>query len=223
MSATLPAYSPSAPIGKPATMPPRPIPNSSGSAPLPSVVAHVHVRCQRVEVTFSRNSKDAPRAISATRISSRARYRPEKSVAYQAGKAANMAAPATISQTSLPSQNGPIVRSASRRSPSSRPTTVCSAPTPKSNPSRTKNPVQKKATTMNQAVVSDMSVGEGRDGFARAFLDGQPAPAVAQHEHEVGHAEREIEQREDRDADPDLGRADRGRDAIGGLHQSLND
>ena len=91
MSMKPPVYSPSASIGNPATMPPRPIPNSSGSAPLPSVVAHVHVRCQRGEVTFSRNSNEAPRAISATSTSSSARYRPENSVAYQAGKAANIA------------------------------------------------------------------------------------------------------------------------------------
>ena len=72
------------------------------------MAAHVQVRCQRGDVTLSRNSNEAPRAISATRMSSSARYSPENSVAYQAGKAANIAAPATISQTSLPSQNGPI-------------------------------------------------------------------------------------------------------------------
>ena len=71
-------------------------------------------------------------------------------VAYQPGKAANMAAPATISQTSLPSHSGPIVLIAARRSASSRPTTLCSMPTPKSNPSRMKNPVHKIAMTMNQ-------------------------------------------------------------------------
>src|SRR6478609_8703300 len=156
MSATLPAYSPSEPIGSPATMPPSPTPSNNGSAPLPSVVAHFHVVRQRGDVTFSPNSNATPRAISATSTSSSARYRPEKSVAYQPGKAANIAAPATINHTSLPSQNGPIAFSAVRCSRSSRPTIVCSTPTPKSNPSRTKNPVQKKATTMNQAVSRDM-------------------------------------------------------------------
>ena len=73
MSRKAPEYSPSASIGSPATMPPSPIPSSSGIAPLASVVAHVHVFCQRGEVTFSRNSKATPRAISATRMSSRAR------------------------------------------------------------------------------------------------------------------------------------------------------
>ena len=71
-------------------------------------------------------------------------------MAYQAGNAANMAAPATTSQTSLPSQSGPIELIATRRSTSSRPTKRCSAPTPKSNPSSTKKPVQKTATMTNQ-------------------------------------------------------------------------
>ena len=71
-------------------------------------------------------------------------------VAYQPGKAANIAAPATMSQTSLPSHSGPIVLMAARRSASSVPTTSCSMPTPKSKPSRTKKPVHKTAMTMNQ-------------------------------------------------------------------------
>ena len=37
-------------------------------------------------------------------------------MAYHSGKAANVAPPATSSQTSLPSQTGPIVRSIARRS-----------------------------------------------------------------------------------------------------------
>ncbi len=71
-------------------------------------------------------------------------------VAYQPGKAANVAAPATINQTSLPSQTGPIVLTRTRRSMSLWPMTECSMPTPKSNPSRTKKPTQKTATMTNQ-------------------------------------------------------------------------
>ncbi len=63
-----------------------------------------------------------------------------------------MPAPATISQTSLPSHHGPIVLSACLRSASVRPTIVCSMPTPKSKPSNTKNPVQKMLTITNQTV-----------------------------------------------------------------------
>jgi len=65
-----------------------------------------------------------------------------------------MAAPATISQTSLPSQIGPIVFTAMRRSTSDLPTNECSMPTPKSKPSRTKNPTQNRATMMNQMLSS---------------------------------------------------------------------
>src|SRR3954451_10442236 len=223
MSAKPPVYSPSPSSGNPATIPPRPMPNSSGSAPLPSVVAHLQAPRQRADATFSPNSNEAPRAISATSTSSSARYRPENSVAYQAGKAANIAAPATISQTSLPSQNGPIAFRAVWRSRSSRPTIVCSMPTPKSKPSRTKNPVQKKATTMNQKVSSDMSVGQGGDGLARLGLVGQAAPGVAEHQHELRDTERDVQEREDDEADHDLGRADRRRDAVRGLHQPLHD
>ena len=61
-----------------------------------------------------------------------------------------MAAPATISQTSLPSHSGPIVLIAARRPASSVPTTACSMPTPKSNPSRMKKPVHKIAMMMYQ-------------------------------------------------------------------------
>ena len=71
---------------------------------------------------------------------------------YQPGKAAKVPAPATTSQTSLPSHNGPIVFSATRRSMSVLPTIVCSMPTPKSNPSSTKNPTQKIAMITNQRV-----------------------------------------------------------------------
>ena len=71
-------------------------------------------------------------------------------VAYQPGNAANIAAAATISQTSLPSHSGPMVLIAARRPASSLPTMPCSMPTPKSKPSRMKKPVHKMAMTMNQ-------------------------------------------------------------------------
>ena len=77
-------------------------------------------------------------------------------VAYQPGKAAKVPAAATISQTSLPSQTGAMVRMASSRSCSSRPTTPWSMPTPKSKPSRIRNPVQNTTRTTNQNVIRDM-------------------------------------------------------------------
>ena len=66
-------------------------------------------------------------------------------VAYHDGKAAKVAAPATTSHTSFPSQMGPMELTAMRRSTSSFPTNECSIPTPKSNPSKMKNPTQKMA------------------------------------------------------------------------------
>ena len=92
------------------------------------------------------------------RISIRARYSAENMEAYQAGKAANMPAPATMSHTSLPSQNGPMLLMATRRSMSVLPTSMWRLPTPRSKPSRMKKPVQKKAMMMNQKICSPMLV-----------------------------------------------------------------
>ncbi len=144
--------SPAASIGRPASRSPRPIPISSGASTEPTVSVQPQVCRQAGAANLPRNSKDTPRTISAASSSHRARYSAENQLAYQLGKAANIDAPATISQTSLPSQNGPIELMATRRSVSVRPTTLCRAPTPKSNPSRTKKPVQKNATITNQTV-----------------------------------------------------------------------
>ena len=119
---------------------------------LPIVSAHDHPLRQRALSRLPRYSNETPRAISASSTSTSARYSAENIVAYQPGKAANMAAPATISHTSLPSHHGPIVLIATRRSVSERPINRCSAPTPKSNPSSTKNPIQKTTMMMNQIV-----------------------------------------------------------------------
>src|SRR4249920_1647683 len=88
-------------------------------------------------------------------------------VAYQPGNAANMPAPATISQTSLPSHNGPIVLMAARRPASSVPITLCSIPTPKSNPSRMKKPVHKMAMMMYQNGMRLLIVTSVQDGRHR--------------------------------------------------------
>src|SRR5581483_891291 len=113
---------------------------------------HDDVPRQRALSRLPRYSNDTPRAISATSTSTNARYRAENIAAYQPGNAANIAAPATINQTSLPSHHGPIVLIATRRPVSVVPMNRCSMPTPKSNPSSTKNPTQKKATMTNQTV-----------------------------------------------------------------------
>ena len=119
---------------------------------LPTVSAQLHPVRQRGLSRLPRYSNETPRANSATSNSTSARYRAENIVAYQPGNAANIDAPATISHTSLPSHQGPIVLIATRRSVSLRPMNMCSAPTPKSNPSSTKKPTQKTAMMMNQIV-----------------------------------------------------------------------
>ena len=119
------------------------MPITSGATTLPAVSSMSQVRRQRTASRLPRYSNARPRPMSATSSSTRARLKAENIVAYQPGKAANMAAPATISQTSLPSHSGPIVLIAARRPASSRPTALCSMPTPKSNPSKMKNPVHK--------------------------------------------------------------------------------
>src|SRR6266566_8583010 len=111
-------------------------------------------------------------------------------VAYQPGKAANIPAPATISQTSLPSHSGPIVLIAARRSASSLPTTLCSMPTPKSNPSRMKNPVHSTAMRTNQngtSVLMATSVldgGHGRVRFGGGARRRERLSGVLQHQQQ---------------------------------------
>ena len=125
--------------------------------------------------------------ISATSSRTQRRGRSaENMVAYQPGKAANIAAPATISHTSLPSQNGPIELIASRRSASVRPTSPCSIPTPKSKPSSTKNPVQSSVTSVNQTSaksiagsrVSRSATGDRRSPVSRASVSAGPSRAA---------------------------------------------
>ncbi len=120
---------------------------------LPMVSDQRQVPLQRGSSILRPYSKESPRTISATNTSRTARYSAENMVAYQPGKAAKIAAPATISHTSFPSQTGPIVLMHTRRSASVLPTNECSIPTPKSKPSRTKNPTQRMAMMMNQTLL----------------------------------------------------------------------
>ena len=85
----------------------------------------VHELSQRRLRLLSLYPRATPRAINAASTSN-ARFRAENIIAYQPGEAAKVAAPATISHTSLPSQNGAIVSRAASRSGAVRPTTVAS-------------------------------------------------------------------------------------------------
>src|SRR6266568_8526328 len=114
-----------------------------------------------------------------------------------------MAPPAVSSQTSLPSQTGPMVLIMVRRSGSSFPRKGRRMPTPKSNPSSTKYPDHRIAMRMNQKVARFMTIssvledgqrlgGAGLFGLGRGagldVPDRQPSrvggePGVEQGEH----------------------------------------
>src|SRR5690242_17513626 len=130
-----------------------------------------------------------------------------------------MPAPATISQTSLPSHSGPIVLIAARRPASSWPIRLCSMPTPKSNPSRMKNPVHRTAMTMYQNGMRPIAtsiqdgryrrVGIGPGARGRELLAGVP-----QHQDQVDGGEGAVQHDEGDQADPQRGGADGRRDPV---------
>ena len=97
------------------------MPSSKGSARLPMVSVQSQVARHRGLIDLPRYSNDTPRIMRASSTSIMARYRAENMLAYHRGKAAKVAAAATMSQTSLPSQNGPMLLMATRRSRSVRP------------------------------------------------------------------------------------------------------
>jgi hypothetical protein len=70
-----------------------------------TVSVQSQVERHRVPPNLPRYAKDTSRMISDNSTSIIARYKAENILAYQEGKAAKVAAPATISQHSLPSQN----------------------------------------------------------------------------------------------------------------------
>src|SRR6185437_1337199 len=167
-------------------------------------------------------------------------------VAYQAGNAANIAAAATISHTSLPSQSGPMVLIAARRPASSRATTACSMPTPRSKPSRTKKPVHSTAMTMNQNVANAMRTTSGWSGrsersrpraapasglvghrWNRLVFTGsgrrQLLSCVLGHHHGGDGCERRVQQEEHDDAGGHLRGADGRGHAVPGEHDALDD
>src|SRR6478672_12677777 len=149
-------------------------------------------------------------------------------VAYQPGNAANMPAPATISQTSLPSHSGPIVLIAARRPPSSPPTRLWSMPTPKSNPSRMKNPVHKMAMMMYQNGMRPIvtSVLDGRYRRVRVGLGARGRElfaGVLQHQDQVDGGERAVQHDEGDQADPQPGGAEGRGDPVLGQHDALYD
>ena len=83
-----------------------------------------------------RHSMAQMRTIRHTRTRTSARYMPENMVAYHSGKAAKVAPPAVRTHTSFPSQWGPMVFSARRRSFSDFGRILSSIPTPNPKPSK---------------------------------------------------------------------------------------
>src|SRR3954467_1528898 len=144
-------------------------------------------------------------------------------VAYQPGKAAKVAAVATMSQTSLPSHTGAMVERTARRPGSSRPTTPCSIPTPKSNPSSRRNPAQSTVRTRNQKATRVMGTFLGRSGplrrigsvarfqFRRVLAGlryrfvGQLPAGEARHQAPADDREHAVQQDEDDQAHHDRG------------------
>jgi len=114
-------------IGRPVRRSPRPTPMSNGIDKLPIVMHQVHElsngdygscpcsRGRRRVPSMPPGPGPGPAAAPVQGGEHRS---------CQPGKAAKVAAPATISHTSLPSQNGAIVSSAASRSGAVRPTTV---------------------------------------------------------------------------------------------------
>src|SRR5215475_3377473 len=216
-------------MGKPLRRSPSASPIRNGARTLPTVSSASQVRRQRRLSRLPRYSNDSPRAMSATSSSTSARLKAENMVAYQPGKAANMDAPATISQTSLPSHSGPIVLITARRPASSLPTGMCSMPTPKSNPSRMKKPVHKNAMRMNQNGTSALiatSILDSRHGCV--FLSGgarrrELFTGVLQHQQQVHSGDHRVHQHEYGQADRDPGGRQGRRYSVFGQEDALND
>src|SRR5262245_18345699 len=126
-----------------------------------------------------------------------------------------MAVAAITGHISLPSHSGPIVLTIVIRSMSSRARRRWRMPTPKSNPSRTKKPVQKIATMMNQTLTKDMGASLHRGGDGRLIgrlgrRRRQAAAGVPHHQDDGDDPEDQIKQEKDDEARDDRARADRG-------------
>src|SRR6476646_175619 len=104
---------------------------------------------QTVPSRCMRSSMPMPRRMRSHRTIISGRYKPLKPDAYSRGKAKYKVPPPASSQTSLPSQTGPMVRITVRRSWSVLAMNRCSTPAPRSKPSRTTYAVIIIATSQN--------------------------------------------------------------------------
>src|SRR6476646_3051266 len=104
---------------------------------------------QTVPSRCMRSSMPMPRRMRSHRTIISGRYKPLKPDAYSRGKAKYRVPPPASSQTSLPSQTGPMVRITVRRSWSVLAMNRCRTPAPRSKPSRTTYAVIITATSQN--------------------------------------------------------------------------
>ena len=142
------------PTARPRTKFANPTPSTRDGRKEPMAAIQSKVLRQELDGCLERYSNDTPRTMRPSSTSSSGRYSPENIVAYQPGNAAKVAPPAVSSHTSLPSQVGPMARTMMSRSSSSLPREGRSMATPKSNPSRKKNPIHRTAMRMNHTGVS---------------------------------------------------------------------
>src|SRR5688572_28340619 len=104
----------------------------------------------------------------------------------------NRTPPAAISQTSFPSQNGPIDWITRWRSASVLPTKRRSAPAPKSKPSRTAYAISVSASTPNHSSI----MGCSRIAVAFGRMIHRTVRHLATDQEQVEDAEHEVEARE---------------------------
>lgn len=154
----------------------KPMPNTSETISEPIEAQASKALRQRSSGILARYSNEMPRRISPTSTRNSGRYRPLNRVAYQPGKAAKVAPPAVISQTSLPSQVGPIVLIITRRSLGSLPRMGYSIETPKSKPSRKKKPIHSTAMSRNHTICSGDASRLACSGI-REFVSMSMSPA----------------------------------------------
>ncbi len=126
------------------------MPKMSGGKRLPKKITQSHAFFHACFSTFPRNSNATPRPISESKRRTKRTYDPLNSVAYQFGKAANIAPIAEINQTSFASQKGPIVLIKARRSKSFLPKKRDTIPIPKSKPSKKIKPTNRMDTSKYQ-------------------------------------------------------------------------
>lgn len=130
---------------------PRTTPNKKASIVLDMLYEISHIFRHQVIFSLLLNSMDTALNMIKTRKRIKGRYMAENKEAYMTGKPANNAPPPMTSQTSFPSQTGPIAFRAILLFLSFL-KNKCHAPAPKSKPSKIAYPVNNPPITKNHKV-----------------------------------------------------------------------